>query len=167
MATNKRDYYEVLGVEKGASVDDIKKSYRKLALQYHPDRNKAHPDRNKAATPRRNSRKSPRRTPYCPTSRSGRSTTSSAMPEWKATRRRTSTTISTSSGTWALATTTTFSTCSSAGAPGARATAGTTCAMTWRSTSRRPPSAARRRSLSLGWRRAIPVAAPGPSPAPG
>ncbi|MGA9141047.1 MAG: molecular chaperone DnaJ [Methanocella sp.] len=41
MATNKRDYYEVLGVEKGASVDDIKKSYRKLALQYHPDRNKA------------------------------------------------------------------------------------------------------------------------------
>jgi len=40
MATTKRDYYDVLGIGRSATEDEIRKAYRRLALQYHPDRNK-------------------------------------------------------------------------------------------------------------------------------
>ena len=45
--TTKRDYYEILGVQKGASLDEIKKVYRNLALKHHPDR--VSPDKKKEA----------------------------------------------------------------------------------------------------------------------
>ncbi len=39
MTTNKRDYYDVLGVARDAPAEEVKKAFRKLAFEYHPDRN--------------------------------------------------------------------------------------------------------------------------------
>ncbi|MFH1782296.1 MAG: molecular chaperone DnaJ [Candidatus Omnitrophota bacterium] len=48
--STKRDYYEILGIEKSVSVDDVKKAYRSLALKHHPDR--VEPDKKKEAEAR-------------------------------------------------------------------------------------------------------------------
>lgn len=90
-----KDYYKILGIEKGASDDEIKKAYRKMALKYHPDKNKVRVRVFIAFVPvaahyafafascrqpalRRGLKRRPRRTTCCPIRRSARYSTNTA-----------------------------------------------------------------------------------------
>ena len=70
-AENKRDYYEVLGVQKGATEEEIKKAYKKMARKYHPDLNPGDKDAEES------SRRSMRPTMFFPTRTSASAMTSS------------------------------------------------------------------------------------------
>ena len=109
--SEKRDYYEVLGVARDVEAGDLKRAYRKLAVQFHPDRN---PGDNEAEAA---SRRRPRPTRCCPIPRSARSTTASATRACSAAGSAASATSATSS----RPSPTSSATCSGAAAGPARA----------------------------------------------
>jgi len=71
---SQRDYYEVLGVDKGADTKQIKKAYKRLAMKHHPDRNTDNKKRR-----RKNLRKFKKHTPFYLTSKNVKPMTNLAM----------------------------------------------------------------------------------------
>src|SRR5229473_1663980 len=130
-AVQKRDYYEVLGVSREVNAQDLKSAYRRVALQYHPDRNPGNREAEEKF------KEPPRPTKFSRIPRRGRATTSSGIPKVRSRAlgfRARSTTSSETSLERFLAV---------PGGAGLRGLAAPTFGTTSKSHLKRPPSAAR------------------------
>lgn len=66
---DEKDYYKILGVERTASADEIKRAYKKVAIKYHPDRNPGNKEAEESLS------KQPKHMTYCATLTSAHATT--------------------------------------------------------------------------------------------
>ena len=134
MATTKRDYYEVLGLKRDAAPEDIKKSYRQLALKNHPDKNPGDAEAEKRF------KEAAEAYEVLSDQAKRQRTTATATPGWKGRGSTTSATPRTSCRRSATSSAAASSATSSASTGAARGPA-RTCSTSWRSTSARPPGA--------------------------
>ena len=153
----KRDYYEVLGVNRDASEEDIKKAYRKLAMKHHPDRN---PD-----NPKSEERFKEAKEAYEILSDAQQARAPTISSATRASIRRAAAGAGAGFGNFADAFGDIFSDIFGGGSGAARtSSAAPTCATTSRSRWRKPRAAPRRASASRRWRNARPARARGAKP---